>query len=165
MSNNRDSKGRFKKGNSVAVKWTEKTILPELEKILEVLTEDDSGLDNNNPVRANDIKFAEEAVMCTDVNLNSWEYWNTTEFQKKLPKESPVFALLKKIKKICELRLGYSGETMDIFMLKNHYGYLDRIDSNNKTDITTQGNAISTAIQVEIIDKREDVEVNENTND
>lgn len=145
MKSQREKDGRFKKGNAVAKKWTEDAICKELEKILAVLTDDDSGLGDSNIVRANDIKYAEEAVLCTDVKLNSWEYWNTAEFQKTLPKDSSVFVLLKKIKKICELRLGYSGQTMDIFMLKNHYGYVDRIETENKTDLTTKGESLNKA--------------------
>lgn len=123
----RGKNGLFAKGNQIARKWTEETIIPELEKILAVLTNDDSG-DGSNPVRANDIKLAEEAVMCTDVCLNSWEYWNTTEFQKTLPKDSSVFVLIKRIKTICEYRLCYCGAAMDMFVLKNHYGYKDKTE-------------------------------------
>lgn len=132
----RDKKtGRFLKGNEVAVKWTVDTIVPELNKIIAVLANDDSGDQSNNIVRANDIKYAEEAVMCAGVELNAWEYWNETEFQKTIPKESPVFVLIKKIKKICELRLSYSGQVMDIFHLKNHYRYVDKTEVDNKLEI------------------------------
>lgn len=125
-SKERESNGRFKPGNQVAVKWTDETVIPELEKILSILENDDNGLESNNPVRANDIKFVEEAVMCAGVNLHAWEYWNTTKFQDELPNDSSVFMLIKKIKKICEYRLGYAGQVMDIFMLKNHYNYKDK---------------------------------------
>lgn len=135
----RDKKtGRFLTGNEVAVKWTAETIVPELEKILAVLASDDSGDQSNNIVRANDIKYAEEAVMCAGVELNAWEYWNESKFQKTLPKESAVFVLIKKIKKICELRLSYEGKIMDIFHLKNHYGYVDKTEVDNKHEINTK---------------------------
>lgn len=128
----RDKKtGRFLKGNEAAVKWTVDTIIPELEKILEVLGQDDSGDQSGNIVRANDIKYAEEAVMCAGVDLRAWEYWNETEFQKTIPEQSPVLGLIKRIKKICELRLSYSGQVMDIFHLKNHYKYKDRQEVAN----------------------------------
>ena len=130
ISKGRDKKtGRFLKGNEAAVKWTVDTIVPELEKILAILATDDSGDQSSNIVRANDIKYAEEAVMCAGVGLNSWEYWNETKFQETLPKDSPVFVLIKRIKKTCELRLSYSGQVMDIFHLKNHYQYKDKTES------------------------------------
>ncbi|WP_018629205.1 hypothetical protein [Niabella aurantiaca] len=131
---------RFKPGNQAAVKWTDETMIPELNKILAVLGTDDNGLENTNIVRANDIKFAEEAVMCAGVDLRSWDYWNEKEFQSKLPKDGVVLGLIKKIKDICRLRLAYSGEIMDIFLLKNHYGYMDKmvqeVDANVKTENT-----------------------------
>lgn len=144
----RDAKGRFVKGNKennplAAQKWTEETVVPELEKILGVLTEDDSvdagEEENPNPVRCNDIKYQEEAVLMAGVNLNSWEYWNTPKFQKTLPKNSRVFGIIKTIRKITELRLCYSGEGMDIFCLKNHYGYRDKFEQ----DVTTKGDSLN----------------------
>lgn len=131
----RDKSGRFTTGNTASVKWTEKTMIPELNKILTVLSTDESGDNYNNIVRANDIKYAEEAVFCAGVELATWEYWNTTAFQNQLPKDSAVFMLIKKIKKICELRLSYSGGVMDIFHLKNHYGYRDKTEQ----DVTVNG--------------------------
>jgi hypothetical protein len=123
----RDKKGRFLTGNQIAVKWTVETIVPELNKILEVLGTDDSGDQSNNIVRANDIKYAEEAVMCAGVELTAWDYWNSNKME--LPENSSVFLLIKKIKKICELRLSYSGQVMDIFHLKNHYKYVDKTET------------------------------------
>lgn len=139
--NGRDKKtGRFLKSNQIAVKWTEKTIIPELNKILVVLGTDDSGdNDGTNLVRANDIKYAEEAVMCANVPLTAWDYWNSAKFAKSIKEDSSVFLLIKKIKKICELRLSYSGQVMDLFHLKNHYGYKDKTE----TDITTGGDKIN----------------------
>lgn len=131
--NGRDVNGKFIKGNKAALKWTEETIIPELEKVLAVLTHDDSGDQNDNPVRANDIKYAEEAVMCTDVPLTAWDYWNSTDFKATIPKESAVFLLLKQIKTICQYRLSYSGQAMDIFHLKNHYGYKDKVEQEVTT--------------------------------
>ena len=131
--------GRFIKGNQVAVKWTEETITAELDKIWDVLSQDDSGDQSNNPIRANDIKYAEEAVMCAGVNLASWEYWNSVRMVDVIPKDSSVFMFIKKIKKVCELRLSYSGQVMDIFHIKNHFGYTDKKEVEN----TIKGGGVS----------------------
>lgn len=129
--------GRFVKGNVAAKKWDCNSICAELQKIIDVLAKpEEEGGGENNIVRANSIKYAEEAVLCTDVCLNSWEYWNTAKFQETLPKDSPVFVFLKRIKKICELRLSYSGKIMDIFHLKNHYGYVDKSEKELKVEQT-----------------------------
>lgn len=146
---------RFAKGNQAAVKWTDETVLPLLEKIWGVLTQDDSGLESGNPIRANDIKYVEEAVICAGVDLRVWEYWNEKTFQEKLPESSLVLGTIKKIKKICELRLSYSGQVMDIFHLKNNYDYADKVES--KTDITTQGKSINQQIKVQVIDSRDKI--------
>ena len=100
---------RFKPGNQAAVKWTDETILPELQKIWDVLTKDDSGLESGNPVRANDIKYVEEAVLCAGVELWSWNYWNKKEFKDKLPENSIVLLFLDRIKTVAKLRVLYSG--------------------------------------------------------
>ena len=152
ITKGRDKKtGRFLKGNEVAVIWTVETIVPELEKILAVLGSDDSGDHSNNIVRANDIKYAEEAVMCAGVDLRAWEYWNETEFKKTIPEESPVLGLIKRIKKICELRLSYAGQVMDIFHLKNHYKYVDKTEQ----DITTGGDKINKEIDYSKLSTKE----------
>ena len=46
---------------------------------------------------------------------------------------------IKKIKKVCELRLSYSGQVMDIFHLKNHFGYTDKKEVEN----TIKGGGVS----------------------
>lgn len=129
----KQNKGQFKAGNKAAQKWTPETMLPEVKKVYDVLTRSEDGLPVQNPVRANDIKYAEEAVMCTDVPLTAWDYWNSSKFTHD--ENSAVFLLLKKIKRICELRLSYSGETMDIFHLKNHYNYTDKKEVKTEVDI------------------------------
>jgi hypothetical protein len=118
------SKTSFKKGEKAAEKWTIKSISPHIEKVYQILTSSDDA-DNTNPVRANDIKYLEEAVLCAGINIGSWYYWLGLFDSGKFSKEEPIFKLIKSMKKICELRLSYSGATMDIFHLKNHYDYRD----------------------------------------
>ena len=123
----------FKEGNKSAEKWTIETVSPYIEKVYQILTESDE--DNTNPVRANDIKYLEEAVLCAGVNISSWYYWLQLFDEGKLSKEEAVFKLIKSMKKICELRLSYSGSTMDIFHLKNHYDYRDATQQEIKHNI------------------------------
>lgn len=118
------TKTSFKKGQKAAQKWTISSITPHVQKVYEILTTSEDN-DNTNPVRANDIKYLEEAVLCAGVNICSWYYWLQLFEEGKLSKEEAVFKLIKSMKKICELRLSYSGSTMDIFHLKNHYDYRD----------------------------------------
>lgn len=132
---------RFKPGNQAAVKWTDETILPELQKIWDVLTKDDSGLESGNPVRANDIKYVEEAVLCAGVELWSWNYWNKKEFKDKLPENSIVLLFLDRIKTVAKLRVLYSGQPMDMLFAKTHYELSDKIET--KTDITTKGESLN----------------------
>ncbi|MCF3107308.1 hypothetical protein LL912_00815 [Niabella sp. CC-SYL272] len=129
----------FKPGNQAAVKWTDETVIPEIEKVLAVLCNDDSGLENQNIVRANDIKYVEEAVLAAGVDLRSWEYWNSGPFVAKLPDDSLVLGLLKKVKKISELRCLYSGQAMDIFFLKNKFDYRDKSEQEIKQETTLKG--------------------------
>lgn len=117
------TKTSFNKGNKIAEKWTIKTITPHIERVYEILTASED--ENTNPVRANDIKYLEEAVLCAGINIGSWYYWLQLFDSGKLSKDEAVFKLIKSMKKICELRLSYSGATMDIFHLKNHYDYRD----------------------------------------
>lgn len=119
----KEKKGQFDEGNKAAEKWTIETITPHVQKVYDVLTFNDD--DENNPVRANDIKYLEEAVLCAGVSVHSWYYWLGLFDSGKFSKETPVFKLIKSMKKICELRLSYSGTTMDIFHLKNHFNYKD----------------------------------------
>lgn len=113
----------FKIGDKTAEKWTIETITPYIEKVYEILIASED--EPVNPVRANDIKYLEEAVLCAGVNICSWYYWLQLFDSGKFSKNEPVFKLIKSMKKICELRLSYSGATMDIFHLKNHYDYRD----------------------------------------
>jgi len=113
----------FKIGDKTAEKWTIETITPYIEKVYEILIASED--EPVNPVRANDIKYLEEAVLCAGVNICSWYYWLQLFDSGKFSKNEPVFKLIKSMKKICELRLSYSGATMDIFHLKNHYNYRD----------------------------------------
>ena len=121
----------FTEENKAAEKWTIETISPHIHKVYEVLTENED--DNSNVVRANDIKYLEEAVLCAGVSVGSWYYWLSLFEDGKFDKKEPVFQLIKNMKKICELRLSYSGATMDIFHLKNHYNYNDGVQ---KTELS-----------------------------
>jgi hypothetical protein len=126
------TKTSFKKGQKAAQKWTISSITPHVQKVYEILTTSEDN-DNTNPVRANDIKYLEEAVLCAGVNICSWYYWLQLFEEGKLSKDTAIFKLIKSMKKICELRLSYSGATMDIFHLKNHYNYNDGVQ---KTELS-----------------------------
>lgn len=128
--------------NQNAKKWTDKKIIEALTNIKGVLIEDASG--EVNPIRANDIKFIEEACMCAGVSIWSWCYFLDLMKAGRFPDGSPVFQLIKEIKKICELRLCYSGTTMDIFLLKNHYQYNDGV-AKSEVDVTTKGQPLPAA--------------------
>lgn len=129
-----------KKGNQDAKKWSEDNILPYVESVYKILTESDDG--GNNPVRANDIKYLEEAVLTADVSMHSWYYWLGLFESGKFDKSHKVFKLIKNMKKICELRLSYSGAAMDIFHLKNHYDYSDVQKVDMSGELKTNSQAI-----------------------
>lgn len=118
------------KGNKLAEKWTEATVLPILEKMWKDLSSDDDGEPSKNPIRANDVKTLGEICLMHDVTYDQWEYW-----KEKFRDVEPVSRIFKKIEWVLENRLIYSGQFMDIFVLKNKYGYADK----KEVDHTTAG--------------------------
>lgn len=129
---NRNSQGKFVEGNKAAVKWTETTVAEIMQKMWATLTaghEDENG----NFVRANDIKTLAEICLMHDVSKQRWSEW-----KRDFAKVESVSELIKKIEWVIETRLVYSGQTMDIFVLKNHYNYRDK----SETDITSGGESI-----------------------
>lgn len=131
---NVDAKGRFVKGNKAAEKWTEKTVLETLQKMWDTLATDDEGEKPLNPVRANDIKTLAEVCLINKVSKQ-----RISEWEKDFASSAPVSELLKNIKWVVETRMIYSGQTMDIFVLKNHYSYSDK----QEIDHTTKGEKIT----------------------
>lgn len=110
------------KGQKLAEKWTPDTVLPILTQIWERLIKpDDPHSFDGNVVRANDIKLLGEICLMFDVTKERWRDW-----QNKFEDYHSISLLMKKIKWVLECRLNYSGQTMDIFILKNHYDYADR---------------------------------------
>ncbi|MDR1199992.1 MAG: hypothetical protein LBK94_13450 [Prevotellaceae bacterium] len=130
---NRSSKGQFLKGNKEAEKWDEKNVSKKLDQIWDVLTKPIEDADENNPVRANNIKTLAECCLMVDVTKNEWDY-----FLKKFTDEnSAVFRKIKNILWLLEARLIYSGETIDIFCLKNHYRYTDKNEVKMSGNLST----------------------------
>lgn len=127
----------FKPGNKVAEKWTEEVVLPKLEAMYTDLEMDDIvGVPAKNAVKANDIKTLGEICLMHDVTYNEWEYWKRKFTEAESEK---VFRMLQKIEWILENRMVYSGTFMDIFVLKNKYGYRDKHD----VDHTSKGEKMS----------------------
>jgi hypothetical protein len=145
--------GGAPKGNKNAEKFTEEYVIDLLDSMYRYATREEGGRDSSgkpffNPVRANDIKLFKELCIC--VGINSVQF---SEIQEKFCRKyvidnqavgedrtrpnqnySPVVSeKVQTIKDICECRLSYSGQFIDTFLLKNHYGMTD------KTDITSQG--------------------------
>lgn len=118
---NKNPKNKFTQGNNAAEKWTPETVLPVLEAIWKTLCENKDDPDDKNIVRANDIKLLGEVCLMHDVTKQRWNEWD-----KKFEGVDSVSDLIKKIKWVLECRLNYSGQTMDIFILKNHYEYSDK---------------------------------------
>ena len=111
---------KFKKGQKAAEKWTEVTTMDILTKMWETTIKGIEDADGN-PVRANDIKTIQEICLIHDVDSDLWAYLKTKFKENKI-----ILRLTKRITDILEARMIYSGQTMDIFVMKNHYGYSDR---------------------------------------
>jgi hypothetical protein len=130
---NRDSKGRFNKGNNEAKKWNEKNVLQKLDQIWKLLIKPTNEDEEYNPVRANNIKTLAECCLISDVTKNEWDY-----FLKRFTDEnSAVFRKIKNILWVLEARHIYSGETIDIFCLKNHYKYTDKNEVKMSGNLNT----------------------------
>ena len=122
----RNEQGKFIEGNKAAEKWTESATIELLSQMWATLTDGHEDV-NGNFVRANDIKTIQEVCLMHDIDPDTWAYLYTKH------RDSPsVLRLIKKIKWVLEARLIYAGNTMDIFVLKNHYDYEDK----NKAEVT-----------------------------
>jgi hypothetical protein len=146
----RDKAGKFTKDNKINERWTEKTVLPILEAMWKDLTTDGDGQppEDRNVIRANDIKLLGEICIMHSVSKQKWNEWEDkfAPFLKDGVTANPNFSepvtdLIKNIRWLLECRLNYSGGTMDIFILKNHYQYKDQqhIDTTTKGESTNQG--------------------------
>ena len=128
LPGNKEGK-KFEMGNKAAEIWTEQTISVLLTKIWDTVVKGYEGA-GGNYVRANDIKTIQEVCLMHDIDSDMWSYW-----KDKFKDVPAVMRLIKKILNVLEARLIYSGSTMDIFVMKNHYGYADKRD----TDVTSGG--------------------------
>lgn len=138
------------KGEKIAEKWTVATVTPILNKMLDVLSLDSATQAKNieNPVRANDIKLLKEVCLCVGITGQKFTEWSEKftyrkrrDYQSGEMIDNPTYdesisELMQQIRDICECRLQYSGMNMDIFILKNHYGFVEA----TKVDATTNGN-------------------------
>lgn len=139
----RDNRGYFVTGNKAAEKWTEKSVIKLLESMWQtVATSEESDQLPTNPVRANDIKTIAEICLIHDVCPDTWTY-----FGRKFSESPAVLRLIKKIKWVIESRMIYSGQTMDIFVLKQHYDYTDK----KELDLTTNGKSLPASEPATII--------------
>ncbi|MBO9657505.1 MAG: hypothetical protein J7527_01640 [Chitinophagaceae bacterium] len=127
---------KFEKGNTAALVWTAEKVEETLRKMWDTLTTDEYGDKPSNPIRANDIKTLAEPCLIHGVSKQ-----RISEWEKDFKDVPAVAELLKNIKWVIETRLMYSGTFMDIFVMKNHYDYVDKKD----VDHTTKGKAINQA--------------------
>lgn len=131
----RSEKGTFIVGWEQTKVYPPDVALALFQKIFDKLIEDEGTSEPNliNPVRANTIKLLKEACLCCGISHSCYRrlkrIYCTARDQNG--DQNPLYnativALIEKIEEICEMRLVYSGNFMDIFVLKNHYGYVDR---------------------------------------
>lgn len=113
--------GTFQPGQKAAEKWTEKTVLTIMQSMWETVATNEEGEIDKNPIRANDIKTLAEICLIHDVCPDTWAYWSN-----KFKETQSILRLIKKIEWVIEHRMIYSGQFMDIFVLKNKYGYKDK---------------------------------------
>lgn len=141
---------KFTEGNKEAEKWTPEATTELLTKMWTTLTEGNEDA-NGNFVRANDIKTLAEICLMHDLDPDTWAY-----IKKKHEENPDVLRIIKKILWVIETRLVYSGQTMDIFVLKNHYDYSDI----KKTEVTGKdGKPLNNGImQIEIVKATEEDE-------
>jgi hypothetical protein len=79
---------------------------------------------SSNPIRANTIKLRKEACLLAGITERQWQHLKK-KFAVQASKyyNKDVANTISMIETICECRLIYSGTSMDMFILKNHYGY------------------------------------------
>ena len=121
----------FKPGNKAAEIWTEDKVMEKLNAIWETIISDTTGMANNNPVRANDLKLIGEVRLIHGVTKQQWSEW-----KQKFKDNVNVSDRIGIIEETLEYRLIYSGERMDEFVLKNKYGYKDRVEQDVKASVT-----------------------------
>lgn len=117
---------QFDIGNKAAEKWTEESVLEVLNEMLSHLSKGKKG----NIVQANRIKLAGEIRLMCGVTKQRWSEW-----REKFKENANVSDRMAMIEEILECRLVYSGSNMDIFVLKNHYGYKDKTEVDNTTTL------------------------------
>lgn len=131
----RSEKGTFLIGHEYALKYPPLVAKSLFERIYQTLIKDEgtNELNLDNPVRANTIKLIKEACLCCGIShkcyirLRRIYCTRADEYGDQNPLfDAAIVELVEKIEEICEARLSYSGQFMDIFILKNHYGYVDR---------------------------------------
>ncbi len=135
-SKNHDAKGKFTKGNKVNEVWTRDIVIAKMEAVWKTLTHDINGdvPEDRNIVRANDIKYLYEVLLMEDITKQRWNEW-----KEKFKEDATVTDLFRKINMLLECRLSYSGTSMDVLHLRQHYDYVEKI----KQDITTNGESLN----------------------
>jgi hypothetical protein len=127
---------KFTPGNKAAEKWSEQKAIAVLTNIRDLLWRNEITKQRDaNPVRANSIKFRTEACMLGKITNRQWQHLK----RKFADKTSPYFSesvtlLIETIEDTCECRLVYSGTPMDIFVLKNAYGFRDAVNPITKIE-------------------------------
>lgn len=131
----RSERGTFIIGHELTKEYPPALALSLFQRIYDKLIEDEGTSEPNliNPVRANTIKLIKEACLCCGISHACYRRLKRIYCTQRDQNgdDNPIFdktivTLVEKIEEICESRLAYSGQFMDIFILKNHYGYVDR---------------------------------------
>lgn len=142
------SKNWFIPGNKAAEIWTEATVLPKLEAIWKTLTTDKDGKvpSDGNIVQVNKIKLLGEVCLMHKITRQRWNEWKAkfTDKSNDIAEKNNNYSekiteLMDAIKWLLECRLNYSTTVMDIFILKNFYGYKDQ----QQVDATTKGESLN----------------------
>ena len=139
---------QFKEGNTAAEVWTEEVVLEKLEKAYLILSNDEATMEEaENPIRANSIKLQKEVMLMCGIRRRVFSEWKEKftyprrrDYTTNEMIDNPTYSVavsdaIAEIEDICECRLQYSGSSMDVFILKNNYGFKDQIDH----DVTTGG--------------------------
>lgn len=153
----READGKLKQGAKLAEKWTEKVVLEKLNAMYKIIAEDDTTTEEAaNPVRANSIKLQKEVCLMVGITSKTFAEWKekftyktrrnytTNEMEENETYSESISELIEKLHDICECRLQYSGLAMDMFILKNHYGFRDTFEH----DVTSKGEAIKTVAPI-----------------
>lgn len=126
---------RFQIGNKVAETTTKEDIIEILKKMWDFLIEPaDPSKTTGNIIRANSIKTIQEIYINFGMHSETW-----ARIRKKYAEDQAVSGLIKRIYDILEARVLYSGSVMDIFLLKNRYGYADSHEFTGKNGAPLEG--------------------------